>query len=62
MQQRITSAEWREKAEASKQQAAKLPYDKERDELLRVARQLDTASRIDAWLSSPGLSPPRLAR
>ena len=40
-------------------QAASLPPGKERDELLRKARQLETASHVDKWLSSPGLQPPR---
>ena len=50
---------WHEQAEAHKQAAAKLPHGRERDELLRMARQLETASRINDWLSSPGLSPPQ---
>jgi hypothetical protein len=35
------------------------PPGKEREELLRKARQAETASRIDEWLSSPGLQPPK---
>ena len=49
---------WHEQAEAYKREAAKLPYGKERNDLLRKARQLDTASHVNEWLSSPGLSPP----
>ena len=49
---------WQVQADSNKQKAAKLPPGKERDELLRVARQLDTASHLNEWLSSPGLSPP----
>jgi hypothetical protein len=49
---------WRELAEAVKREAEKLPYGKEREELLRKARQLETASHINEWVSSPGLSPP----
>jgi hypothetical protein len=30
----------------------------ERDELLRRARQCDTAARASAWANSPGLQPP----
>jgi hypothetical protein len=52
-------AKWHEQAESYKQEAAKLPYGRERDELLRMARQLETASHINDWLSSPGLSPPQ---
>jgi hypothetical protein len=49
---------WHEQGEAFKQEAAQLPYGKERDELLRKARQLETASQINKWVSSPGLTPP----
>jgi hypothetical protein len=31
----------------------------ERERLIRKARQAETASRIDKWLSSPGLQAPR---
>jgi hypothetical protein len=31
----------------------------ERDELLRKARQADTAAHLDEWASSPGLQPPK---
>jgi hypothetical protein len=50
---------WREQAEAFKRAAEKLPYGKEREELLRKASQLETASHINEWVSSPGLSPPK---
>jgi hypothetical protein len=30
----------------------------ERDELIRKARQAETASHLTAWLTSPGLAPP----
>ena len=49
---------WHEQAEAFKREAEKLPFGRERNELLRKARQLETASRINEWVSSPGLSPP----
>jgi hypothetical protein len=60
MAQKIPSSEakWHEQAEALRCQANKLPHGKERDELLRKARQLDTASRISEWVTSPGLQPP----
>jgi hypothetical protein len=48
---------WREQAEAFKRQAEKLPYGREREDLLLKARQLETASHINEWVSSPGLSP-----
>ena len=54
-----SSEKWHEQAEAFKREAEKLPYGKERDELLRKARQLETASRINEWVSSPGLSSPK---
>jgi hypothetical protein len=47
-----------EQAEAFRREAEKLPHGKEREELLRKARQLETASHINEWVSSPGLSPP----
>jgi hypothetical protein len=37
---------WREQAERFKHEAAKLPHGKERDNLLRQARQLETASHL----------------
>jgi hypothetical protein len=49
---------WHEQSEAAKQEAAKLPHGKLKIELLREARQLETASQISQWLSSPGLQPP----
>jgi hypothetical protein len=50
---------WRKQLEAAKKEADKLPYGKERDALIRMVRQLETASRIDKWLSSPALQPPK---
>ena len=49
---------WHEQSEAAKQEAAKLPQGKLKDQLLLEARQLQTASQINQWLSSPGLQPP----
>jgi hypothetical protein len=49
---------WREQAEAFKREAEKLPYGKEREELLLKARRLETASHINEWVSSPGLERP----
>jgi hypothetical protein len=56
---RKKTASWHEQAQAFKVEAEKLPYGKQREELERKARQLETASRINEWVSSPGLSPPR---
>jgi hypothetical protein len=50
---------WRQQSEAAKQEADKLPYGKERDALVREARQLQTASQVNQWLSSPALRPPK---
>lgn len=45
-------------AQEARQRAKTLPPGKEREDLLRLARQSDTASRIDKWLASPGLRSP----
>jgi hypothetical protein len=50
---------WRQQSEAAKIEAQKLPYGKERDALVRKARQLETASKINQWLSSSELRPPK---
>jgi hypothetical protein len=50
---------WLEQSEAAKKEAQNLPYGREREALVRKARQLDTASQINQWLSSPGLQPPK---
>ncbi|TFW52979.1 hypothetical protein CT676_41825 [Bradyrhizobium sp. MOS001] len=39
-------------------QTAALPPCPERERLLRKAGQLESASRIEEWLSSPRLAPP----
>ena len=36
----------------------KLPQGKEREDMMRKARQAETASQISAWLFSPGLQKP----
>ena len=48
-----------EQAEAYKREAEKLPYGRAREEILRKTRQLEIASRINQWVSSPGLSSPK---
>jgi hypothetical protein len=50
---------WRQQSEAARKEADKLPYGKQRDALVRRARQLLTASQINEWLSSPALQPPK---
>jgi archaellum biogenesis protein FlaJ (TadC family) len=49
---------WHQLSEAATVEAKKLPNGKERKALERMARQLETASRINQWLSSPELEPP----
>lgn len=39
--------------------ASLLPSGVEKDDLLRKARQADTASHLDEWANSSGLVPPR---
>lgn len=46
-------------AKTALEKAHHLPSGPERDELLKKARQADTASHIDEWANSPGLQPPR---
>jgi archaellum biogenesis protein FlaJ (TadC family) len=50
---------WHEQAEAVRANAEKLPHGKERELLERKARQLETASEINRWLTSSGLTAPR---
>lgn len=42
-----------------KEQAKTIPHGREREAILRKARQTETASHVDEWLSSPGLQAPR---
>ena len=42
-----------------KGEAKALPRGAEREALIRKARQMETASHVDEWLSSPGLQPPK---
>jgi hypothetical protein len=43
---------WHQQSEEAKHQAEKLPHGREREALTKRARQLETASRINQWLSS----------
>src|SRR5215475_2854507 len=45
-------------AQDVRDQAAALPPGAEREDLLRRARQADTASHLDEWINSPVLQPP----
>ena len=58
VKKKTVEQKWHEQSEAAKQEAAKLPQGKLKDQLLLEARQLQTASQINQWLSSPGLQPP----
>ncbi len=49
---------WKAIADIARDEAERLPLGKDRDALIKKARQLDTASHINEWLSSPGLRPP----
>jgi len=53
-EQRLT-----QEAHRVKERAKTLPHGKERELLSLKARQLETASHISEWISSPGLQRPR---
>lgn len=46
-------------AREAREHAEKLPPGPEKDDLLKKARQADTASHVEKWLNSPGLQPPK---
>jgi hypothetical protein len=46
-------------ASALEYNAWRLPPGPQRDAMLRKARQMDTASHIDEWLSSSGVQAPK---
>ena len=54
LDQRLT-----EQAERLRKEAQGTPPGVQRDKLVRRARQLETASHMQDWLSSPGLRVPR---
>jgi hypothetical protein len=45
-------------AKDARASADQLPPGRAKDDLLRKARQADTACHIDEWANSPGLQPP----
>jgi hypothetical protein len=45
-------------AEDTREKAGRLRPGKEQDEMLRRARQAETAAHIDDWANSSGLQPP----
>jgi hypothetical protein len=54
-----TEEQWRQQAESARQEAETLPFGRRREALVREARRLRTASKIDQWLSSSELQPPK---
>jgi len=48
-----------EQARHLREQARKLRPGGKRDDLIRRARQAETAAHVSEWLSSPGLQPPK---
>jgi hypothetical protein len=48
-----------EQKERFERKASRLKPGPERDDLLRRARQVDTARDLNEWLNSPGLQAPR---
>lgn len=48
-----------EEAKRLRERAQELPMGKEREELLKKAREADVASHINEWLTSPGLQSPK---
>ncbi|MDI3560619.1 hypothetical protein [Bradyrhizobium sp. Arg816] len=46
-------------AERLREQAKSLPQGREREILLRKARQAETGSHMSEWLTSPGLQAPK---
>ena len=49
---------WLELAQAARHKAAKLPDGRDREALLKEARQYETMADAENWASSPGLKPP----
>jgi hypothetical protein len=45
-------------AQHCREKAKTLPPGIERDEMIRKARQAETASHLSQWVASPGLRPP----
>jgi hypothetical protein len=61
MERRQTPFEERLASQARRlrDEAKKLQPGSERDDLIRKARQAETASHLTAWLTSPGLASPK---
>jgi hypothetical protein len=54
-----TSERLLEAAVEARRQAALLPPGLEQRDLLRKAREAETAAHMNEWLTSPGLQPPK---
>ena len=50
---------WNEQAKTARAKAETLPAGAERNELMRMARNIEIATHMNEWLSSPGLQPPK---
>jgi hypothetical protein len=48
-----------EEAQRLREEAEGMPPGLVRDQLMRKARQAETASHMSDWLTSPGLQPPK---
>lgn len=46
-------------AKAARNKASLLPPGPEKEQMLRKARQADTAAHLDDWVNSSGLQPPK---
>ncbi|WPO43205.1 hypothetical protein AB7813_12720 [Tardiphaga sp. 20_F10_N6_6] len=53
-----STKKWKEEAQELRVRAKSLAAGAEREGLLRLARQLETASQMSGWLDSPGLQKP----
>jgi hypothetical protein len=58
-QTKSTSERLLEAAAEARSQASLLPPGPLRQELLRKAREAETAANLNEWLTSPGLRPPK---
>lgn len=53
-----TTRKWKEEAQELRLRARMLGPGAKRQKLLRLARQLETASQMSGWLDSPALQKP----
>ena len=49
-------------AQETREKASALPPGLEQTDMLRKARQAETAAHMDEWLNSPGLQSPKMSR